>query len=728
MSGKEVEDAVVAAEVVQDVEENNNEKDEVESIEEVAPTPNGAVKKDDDELSYVPSEKVALFRKYSIVWTAIMLGGFILNIGLLVYSHLGVSAEIFTSLQASGDSGIESDPDLVGACSDNDNDIAIFVDGSEIRETPNIVLFQLGIACAFVDNQAACLNEEVLENIGTTQPCTNCLVVFTACVADATINGCLGQCVQASPQSVCEECLNLKCEFELNACAGINFYDDAVVDTCVNSRDTPILVPGGRGFDELPIYLAEAEDLCNDDDNVVCLKRALFDEFRYSDDCLTCMEDHAECIATECGATDCNVTLGLDDATCEACVAASTCAAEFNLCSGIDRYSDNLARNLQEEELAFDADGECLTKDQFTLFSALELTFVESVEKSLDGGSLILGLLILFASGIWPYTKVALMFVSWFLPLNQKSRDTILRVLAILGKWSLVDVFAVVLIANGTLIQKILVNSGLPFVLFTEPRQGIYMFAIAAIQAIAQGELIRYLEKSYHKKKGVFDSKVTYAPTIIDLQNFQKKKLFLGLFSLISLGTTLAALFTDNLIMTIVGRIATAEGLNKYNYKLLDLSFEMVSDCSLHDEHGSPTGAGFLAFMFILLVAVIPIIASFLLFVAALIFKPNGDMQNNRFFGFAFGIGNFAALDVWFVTLFIFSNQFAGLIRGAVGEIDGCVSEEQIAAGEFCLGLEGKVGPGGYCLLVAAVTFWFAQCIAVSLMKQTFNFVGTYAE
>ena len=59
-----------------------------------------------------------------------------------------------------------------------------------------------------------------------------------------------------------------------------------------------------------------------------------------------------------------------------------------------------------------------------------------------------LAVLIAFFSGAWPYIKLILMFASWVLPpkvLPLRPRETILRVVDALGKWSLIDSYVMTL-------------------------------------------------------------------------------------------------------------------------------------------------------------------------------------------------------------------------------------------------------------------------------------------
>ena len=64
------------------------------------------------------------------------------------------------------------------------------------------------------------------------------------------------------------------------------------------------------------------------------------------------------------------------------------------------------------------------------------------------GGGRELAVLILMFSGVWPYTKQIVSFVCWFLPTNMlstKRRGSIYRWLDALAKWSMIDIFTILI-------------------------------------------------------------------------------------------------------------------------------------------------------------------------------------------------------------------------------------------------------------------------------------------
>lgn len=97
--------------------------------------------------------------------------------------------------------------------------------------------------------------------------------------------------------------------------------------------------------------------------------------------------------------------------------------------------------------------------------------FLGVVELAIHGDWL-LALILFFFSMVFPFAKLAALGVIWFRPLTQQDRMDTLRWLGILGKWSMLDVFAVAIL---------IVAAKLRDLTHVEPRIGIYLFALAII-------------------------------------------------------------------------------------------------------------------------------------------------------------------------------------------------------------------------------------------------------
>jgi len=85
---------------------------------------------------------------------------------------------------------------------------------------------------------------------------------------------------------------------------------------------------------------------------------------------------------------------------------------------------------------------------EVTLPSLFDFGLINTVEDMWTAGVYPLAILVAFFSGIWPYLKVVIMIVAWFLPKKifcEKSRGTLFEWLDILGKWSLLDSYVMIM-------------------------------------------------------------------------------------------------------------------------------------------------------------------------------------------------------------------------------------------------------------------------------------------
>lgn len=109
-----------------------------------------------------------------------------------------------------------------------------------------------------------------------------------------------------------------------------------------------------------------------------------------------------------------------------------------------------------------------------------------------DAGVYTLAVLILFFSGAWPYVKLLSMLLAWVAPpklLSVARRETILVTLDVLGKWSLIDFFVMILMLcafyfNIYIGQEIAVN------VTVLPRWGFYSFLLATMISLGLGHII----------------------------------------------------------------------------------------------------------------------------------------------------------------------------------------------------------------------------------------------
>lgn len=107
---------------------------------------------------------------------------------------------------------------------------------------------------------------------------------------------------------------------------------------------------------------------------------------------------------------------------------------------------------------------------------------VTGVAGLFDEGELLLGFVILLFSIVFPIAKLGLLAAVWWGSFTHEQRFGVLRLLERVGRWSMLDVFAV----------AILVVAGkLGAVADVEARAGIYLFAAAILLSFLATALVR---------------------------------------------------------------------------------------------------------------------------------------------------------------------------------------------------------------------------------------------
>lgn len=156
--------------------------------------------------------------------------------------------------------------------------------------------------------------------------------------------------------------------------------------------------------------------------------------------------------------------------------------------------------------------GQVLTIEQFYQFSMATSTI-----EIWQAGGKELAVLILIFSGIWPYTKQLITLVLWFLPTSRCSisrRGSILLWLDTLAKWSIVDIFTLVMSVAAFRVSIKSPSVGfLPDDLYSVdllvvPMWGLYANLIAQIiSQVSSHFIIHYHRNIVHQATKVFKQK-----------------------------------------------------------------------------------------------------------------------------------------------------------------------------------------------------------------------------
>ncbi|MBI1336906.1 MAG: hypothetical protein GC164_08085 [Phycisphaera sp.] len=124
------------------------------------------------------------------------------------------------------------------------------------------------------------------------------------------------------------------------------------------------------------------------------------------------------------------------------------------------------------------------------IFFKDEYTLPHSIAVMWSSRNYFLAIVILLFSILFPYAKLVTLGVVWFWRMEEQDRDKALHWLAVLGKWSMLDVFVVALVI--VLTQS---KGGVE----ARPRPGIYVFAGAIMVSMVVTMMIQRIAGSIHK-------------------------------------------------------------------------------------------------------------------------------------------------------------------------------------------------------------------------------------
>ena len=148
--------------------------------------------------------------------------------------------------------------------------------------------------------------------------------------------------------------------------------------------------------------------------------------------------------------------------------------------------------------------------------SLFDFTLGNSVRDMWNAEVYALSLIILIFSGIWPYLKLAIMLVCWWLPakfINSKLRERMLMVLDALGKWSLIDSFVLTMMMVAFHFHLDLSappgeqsQPGSSLSVYVNPGLGFYCFLFATIFSLILTHVVLHFERATTSKQPLWEN------------------------------------------------------------------------------------------------------------------------------------------------------------------------------------------------------------------------------
>lgn len=149
-----------------------------------------------------------------------------------------------------------------------------------------------------------------------------------------------------------------------------------------------------------------------------------------------------------------------------------------------------------------------------------KFTLENSINDAWNSGAIPLALIIVVASGYWPYTKIVLLMFSWFVPATiilPHTRGNLIEVLDTLGKWSLIDAYVLIIlqvafriyITSATVDQFNVLPDGLLTVdVVVNPGFGIYGFVLATMSSLLVNHVMIWVHEKTVEHDDALEDKI----------------------------------------------------------------------------------------------------------------------------------------------------------------------------------------------------------------------------
>lgn len=719
------------------------------------------------------------------------------NAGLQVYSHVGLSAVIKSNIDPSAG----TNPALGGATlpptqpfNSNITIPAVSIDG---LTQPGEIASYFGFSSdggdttcnarwwqsvgkyeyrRYLQNECKGLlfvgNTQCVMDYGSFVGTTECSQCWTD-VVRCTVSQCT-TCLNGDPTDpACRECAGEKCNPGFKECSGF----DVIEARCTPLGDLPVLADPVTGLNKTSLldtvgllHTCESSTIAESSVSAVNATCNGGDEYAeelgVEPECGECFGRFRECLVDNGCAAACGIGLGktggtgdastsYDEAACAACTTkTSLCALGLATCTRhypISGFAGGVAPNATVAPV-----GEGQLNEPVVVY---EITFIKSVEDAWNGEAYAIAFVVVLFSGVWPYAKNVVMFVSWFVPMRSSTRSKVLKNLTRLAKWSLVDVFAIIIILVGVRIDR-QVTDDLRLLVFAESRMAIYTFCIAALWDLMQGEWMRWMHlKTIEEhssetaaeedeldngqddtetgailssgRGAVAPAGISGGGSIMRQVRFQNGeggsmqcssmgRSMCTLLMVVQVGLTIASIAMLVATFVLGGLISeTGDKDNELEYSPWSIATYLISE-EATELNEQAAGTAFLVAIYLLMSVIVPLFQ----FIGIIVFLslPSGESKVKKAFARKLGlvidiVGGFACLDVFLLSFFVVTVEWSSLINKAVAEQANNLCPE----GDVCLTMDASVGPSLYVMCAVVVLGWAMELFFTFAFAQIFH-------
>jgi len=374
--------------------------------------------------------------------------------------------------------------------------------------------------------------------------------------------------------------------------------------------------------------------------------------------------------------------------------------------------------------------------------SLFDFGLVNSVHDMWAAGSHILSALVAVFSGIWPYMKLILMLISFFLPtsiLSHKRREKILIILDATGKFSILDSYVMMM-----MLVAFHFHVEIPVTVQSEAEQGsivdVFVYAAYGFVTLIVGTLIslclshiithlhRYLDEHPDQNKG------EKAENYRSIMSFAKVKCIKDF----PFRVFISSMIFLTLILVIAGSVTKCfsfyfHGLAGYALNLLDYSnhreysiIELGMDVRKSYENPNASEVIFTQVIFFLTTLAIPL--AFLLNLMVLWFIPMTRKAQKFLYSIAEILNAWSCIDVFVIAIIASIAQITQFAKFMVGDkcdsIDPLIQKyfsKTLDGHDTCFEVQTYLEKGCWIFFGAAISFFISSFVILKVCRNALN-------
>jgi hypothetical protein len=367
---------------------------------------------------------------------------------------------------------------------------------------------------------------------------------------------------------------------------------------------------------------------------------------------------------------------------------------------------------------------------------------VNSVHDMWVAGSHILSAVICAFSGIWPYMKLILMLISFFLPtsiLSSKRREKILLILDATGKFSFLDsyVMLMMIVAFHFHIELPLTKEskalrGSIFDVFVYAAYGFVTLIVGTAISLILSHIITHLHRNLDEHPD--QNKGEKAESYKSIMSFAKSKcisdtpfrIFISSMLFVTLGLVVTGLITECFSFYFHG--LAGYGLNLLGYQQ-QRGFSIIQlGLNVRDVYENPLASEIIFTQFIYFLTILAIPVAFLVDLIILWFVPMPRKYQKILYSIGEILNAWSCIDVFVIAIIAGVAQIGQFAKFLVG--DKCNDINPIIEKYFSKTLEGHdtcfevqtyLSEGCWFFFAAAISFFIASFVILKVCRNALN-------